>query len=249
MDLQYLIQISFQVAVLLYTLALFCSTLKQNKLTGAVFGLALLSNGFSLVLRYWSMFPMLPLFQGPFFIPFAVGVIGFPSFYRNAYGRLLIGMTSGLAWTAFLFPNDFYLPLLQFKTPLSHGLFIFGIIGKAFFLLAGKSALLFIVNRKETIGKEMNSALLWGFFFWTLSVFSGAAWSWLGWGSPLVWDDPVIAVSMATWLIYAIILHFHLTYFSSTRAKALITSVGAVWVICLGVFSELGPFRLPGWGL
>ena len=93
----------------------------------------------------------------------------------------------------------------------------------------------------------MNSALLWGFFFFTLSVFSGAVWSWLGWGSPLVWDDPVIAVSMATWLIYALVLHLHLTRFSGVKARAGFAAVAALWVICLGVCPELGPLRLPGW--
>ena len=126
-----MIQISFQLALWLYTLALILSFFK-HKPAVFIFGTGLVCNAVSLVLRYWSIFPMLPLFQGPFFIPFVLGTIGFSSLLgapglqgvgldnagsKRAGGRLLIFMVAGLSWVTYLFPNDFYLPLLQFRTP------------------------------------------------------------------------------------------------------------------------------------
>ncbi len=249
MNIRWLIHTSFEGAVLMYTLAVILHFF-SGKSRGAVpcLVLGLMLNGLSLVLRYWSFIPLMPLFQGPFFLPFAVGVMGLKSYVSEARRPFFLWLVASLAWVCYLFPNDFYLPYLQFKTPFAHGLFLFSIIGKALFLLAGETGLsLFLWQEKSGRPKEMATRLLWGFFFYTLSVFSGAVWSWLGWGCALVWDDPVIAVSMATWLLYALLLHLHLTRFSSPAAKALILTAGAGWIICAGVIPELGPFRTPGW--
>jgi len=248
MDIPWLIQKSFESAVLMYSLALACHLLSRKAPAIFCLGLGLLFNGASLVLRYWSFFPLMPLFQGPFFLPFAMGVIGFKSYAADRDRPFFLGLVTAAAWGSYLFPNDFYLPYLQFKTPFAHALFIFAIVGKALFLLAGEAGLsLRVFPGKPGTARRMAAHLLWGFFFWTLSVFSGAVWSWLGWGSALVWDDPIIAVSMATWLLYALLLHLHLTRFSAPATRALFLIAGALWIICLGVVSELGPFRMPGW--
>ena len=103
--------------------------------------------------------------------------------------------------------------------------------------------------RERAFFRGMNRTVLWGFFFWTLSVFSGAAWSWLGWGAPVVWDDPAMATTMAAWLFYSLVLHLHLTRFSSIRARAFACVFGALFVFCFTCVPELGPFRVPGWQL
>ncbi len=248
MEIPWLIHKSFESAVLMYTLALLCHLLSRKTPAICCLVLGLILNGASLILRYWSFLPLMPLFQGPFFLPFAMGLVGLRSYAAEGGRPFFPGLVLAVAWAAYLFPNDFYLPYLQFKTPFAHGLFIFAIIGKALFLLAGEAGLGVLVSPgKSGAARQVASNLLWGFFFWTLSVFSGAVWSWLGWGSALVWDDPVIAVSMATWLLYALLLHLHLTRFSAPATRAAFITAGALWIICLGVVPELGPFRMPGW--
>ena len=248
MDIPWLIHASFESAVLMYTLALACHLFSRKTPAVVCLGWGLLLNGASLVLRYWSFLPLMPLFQGPFFLPFVMGVIGFRSYAEQRNRPVLLGLVAAAAWVSYLFPNDFYLPYLQFKTLFAHALFIFAIIGKALFLLAGEAGLMLLVSPgKPGAAQQMAANLLWGFFFWTLSVFSGAVWSWLGWGSALVWDDPIIAVSMATWLLYALLLHLHLTRFSAPATRAAFIAAGSLWIIFLGVVPELGPFRMPGW--
>lgn len=248
MDIRWLIHTSFEFAVWMYTIGLICHLLSRKFWAAACLILGVGLNGISLFFRYWSFFPLMPLFQGPFFLPFAVGIMGFRSYMAEGNRPFFPWLIAALAWATYLFPNDFYLPYLQFKTPFAHGLFLFGIIGKALFLLAGESGLAILVSSgKPDMSKQMATRLLWGFFFYTLSVFSGAIWSWLGWGSALVWEDPVIAISMATWLLYALLLHLHLTRFSTPTAKAVMIAAGAGWIICAGAVSELGPLRMPGW--
>jgi ABC-type transport system involved in cytochrome c biogenesis permease subunit len=86
---------------------------------------------------------------------------------------------------------------------------------------------------------------VWGFAFWTLSMFSGELWSYLGWGTPVVWDDPAITTVMATWFYYAYLLHLHLTGSWDIRSRTIYAAVGAVVVLSLNCLPEWGPFRWP----
>jgi ABC-type transport system involved in cytochrome c biogenesis permease subunit len=86
---------------------------------------------------------------------------------------------------------------------------------------------------------------VWGFAFWTLSMFTGELWSYLGWGTPVVWDDPAITTTMATWFFYICLLHLHLTGSWTARSRGVYTAAGALVVLVLNCVPELGPFRFP----
>ena len=245
-----------------------CAGLKS--FTKYLFYAGMICQAISLGLRYKVSFPLLPIYQGPFFLPFAAGITGI--FLQPVMGNCVenrsgnpragcfdsprailpqIFLVTLLSWLACLFPNDFYLPFLQFKTLFAHLFFLLGVMGKALFLTAGTLALIVLARagKPGAPAKSMGRAVLFGFFFWTLSVFSGAIWSWLGWGAPVVWDDPLMATAMAVWLLYALLLHLHLTRFSSVRTRAICFLGGAVFVLSFTCLPELGPFRLPGWSL
>lgn len=247
MSIQVIIQYIFMAGACLYLASLIGAVWKKNTPAKYLFYAGLLCNAISLGLRYWICFPMLPLYQGSFFLPFIVGIIGIR--YNIFRSNILPGFSivTLLAWSAYLCPNDFYIPFLQFKTLFAHGFFLLGVVGKSMFLLAGVRAVQILFAKYQETGqtKQMGQILSWGFVFWTLSVFAGAAWSWLGWGSPVVWEDPLMATTMATWFLYSLLLHLHLTVFSGTRPKAWFTLAGAVWVFCFNCVTELGPFRLP----
>ena len=87
--------------------------------------------------------------------------------------------------------------------------------------------------------------IVWGFAFWTLSMFTGEMWSYLGWGTPVVWDDPAITTTMATWFFYICLLHLHLTGSWTARGRAAYTAFGGLVVLVLNGVPELGPLRWP----
>ena len=254
MSIRLIIQYFFMAGAVLYLIS-FAGALLITKINFPVkyiFFTGLSCNFISLGLRYWICFPMLPLYQGAFFLPFIMGITGiyFHVFRKNILpGLFLINI---LAWSALFFPNDFYLPFLQFKTLFSHCFFLLGIIGKSMFLLGASIAVqvLFFKNKddKDKLNaiKTMDRIVSWGFIFWTFSVFAGAIWSWLGWGSPVIWDDPLIATTMATWLLYSFLLHLRLTMFSNTKVRAWFFLGGGFFVFFFNCVTELGQFKLPG---
>ncbi len=269
MNSQVLIDLLFYTGTIVFSIGLIWAVAGRRAGAGMIFGAGMICQGVSLLIRYHMSFPLLPVYQGPFFLPFGAGLLGSigkiktvgdtgnerPERYHDPSLTLpRLFLVTVLSWLACLFPNDFYLPSLQFKTIFGHLFFLMGVAGKALFLSAGMPALrLLIAGRDSTAQKTlvfaMNRMLLWGFFFWTLSVFSGAAWSWLGWGAPVVWDDPAMATTMAAWLFYALVLHLHLTRFSSLKIRAGACLAGAIFVFFFSYVPELGPFRMLGWQL
>ncbi len=251
MDAQLAIHISFSAALLLYSGAGLLVVCRQETGAGWLFTAGLACNGLSLALRYWIVYPLIPLYQGPFFLPFVTGLV--EGVWRGRrLTRLRLFLVMALAWLTCLFPKDFYRPFLQFKTPFAHVFFLLGVAGQALFFLAGIQALDWLRGRGQRDTGENRAELrrifrtvTWGFACWTLSVFSGAAWSWLGWGAPLVWEDPALASSMAVWLVFALILHLHLTRFSGASRRAWLVLCGAVFVFGFHYLPELGPFRSP----
>ncbi len=242
-----LIQDSFLTATLCYLLSLMFIICRYKMGAALFLTVGCLCNALSLGIRYYTSFPLLPLYQGPYFIPCVVGLFCIKPIFSHSGHLIHPLLVSFLAVTALLFPNDYYLPFLQFKTPFSHLFFLFGVMGKALFFMTGVSAFMILTgptNSKNS--KKMVNTAMWGFFFWTLSIFSGAVWSYLGWGAPVIWDDPLLTTTMAVWLYYTLFLHLHLTKLHGSTPRAMLALAGTVGMFITTCLPELGLFRWPG---
>lgn len=159
---------------------------------------------------------------------------------------------------AVFFPNDFYLPFLKSRTIFSHLFFLSGVMAKACFIIAGIRAVDFIRlhgtkrdGQTQKLKKPENRIslknrgrisrwIVWGFAFWTISMFSGEIWSYLGWGSPVVWDDAAILTAMGTWFYYACFLHLHLQNTWNYKRRAYAAVFGAVLTLIFNTnFKEI----------
>jgi len=210
--------------------------------------------------RYYFSWPMMPMYQSPFFLPLVIGILSFKTTWHKQTGwRLYLSAICILSLTAVFFPNDFYLPFLKSRTIFSHLFLLLGIVGKACFLIAGIKAAVYLINyyqNKQDTDRQQHPFslkgddrtagwIIWGFVFWTLSMFAGAIWSYLGWGCPVVWNDPSITSTMATWFFYICFLHLNLTRFRSLPMRNWCALAGALLVLFLNYGHETGPFRLP----
>ncbi|MDY6854572.1 MAG: cytochrome c biogenesis protein CcsA [Thermodesulfobacteriota bacterium] len=246
-----MIQNSFLLATIFYLLGFCASIAKKKHLTGILLLSGLVTNACSITMRYFQTLPMMPLYQAPFFLPFCLGLFAFAMVSRDRAGKTeTLFIMAILSCIAALFPKDHYLPFLQFKTVLAHLFFIFGIIGRTFFLLSGILAYLVIRQRKSpfTYGvslKDVRQFVIWGYVLFTMSIFSGAIWSYLGWGTPVVWDDPGIVTAMSTWLYYSLYLHLHLIAFGNVKNRPYFALFGAVWVTIFNWLPDMGRFMLP----
>ena len=241
---------TFQGAVLLYLLGFLAMVLRARRLGRIVVRLGLCLNLLSAGIRYYASWPLLPLFQGPYFLPLFFGVFCLPylskedrtiKFFSAALG--LIGLP------ALFFPNDFYVPFLQSKTVFSHVYFVFGAVGRACFFVSALLAVLFLMGsgkKDKAKTRPVYNWIVWGFVFWTLSMFSAEAWSYLSTGHPVVWEDASMTTTIATWFYYACFLHLHLYGLWSHKFRSMFAAVGALFVFAFTTYPELGAFRVPG---
>ena len=218
-----------------------------------LFGIGLFVNFLSASGRYYSSWPLMPMFQGPFFLPLFIGILSLKTIWQKQAGwGLLVSVVCFLSLTAAFFPNDFYLPFLKSRTIFSHLFFLLGVTGKACFLIAGIHAIDHIRQqnrlKKQAISRDRSRAarwIVWGFAFWTFSMFSGETWSYLSWGSPVVWNDATITMAMATWFYYGCFLHLYLLKTWSAERRVYAALFGAVLVLIFNCCPELGKFQVP----
>ena len=221
---------------------------------------ALACNLITIGLRYYRAWPMLPMHLGAMALPFCLGIMllivgsGRDSIQPRLQ-RLILMFIFGCVVGAVLFPKDFYLPFLKSRTLFSHAFLWFALFAKASCLLSGAWALCAWPFPSTTSPAFRSSAMLqksqrWaalGFGLWSLSMFCGELWCYLGWGSPVVWEDPALTLTMAGWFFYACVLHLHLSKAWSQEARAAFIGIGGVLVVFLSCLPDFGPFR--AWGM
>jgi len=216
-------------------------------------GMGLAFNGVSVIWRYTYAWPLLPLFHGPFFLPFFIGTLSYRTILKNTSESLWhIALICSLALGAAFFPKDFYVPFLASKTIFSHLFFLLGVIAKACFFIAAVQAVGYLLESYRSGKEEMPKTgvsitrwIMWGFAFWTVSMFCGEIWAYLGWGSPLVWDDPAILTTVATWFYYACFLHLHLVKAWNVKNRAFFAVTGGLLILFFNAFTEMSTFQVP----
>lgn len=253
-------QTVFLVAGALYGLALLTALLQGHRpfLLVMVLVPALVCNLLVVGLRYHQAWPMLPMHLGAAALPLCLGLLVPLAANGNqpqgqTIRRILLALIVLLVGAALCFPKDFYLPFLKSKTLLAHSFLWFGLAGKACFTVSAAWALSGLSLFRRAPGREgltaaMHRSHRWaalGFALWTLSMFAGELWSYLGWGTPVVWEDPALTLTMAAWFFYACLLHLHLTRAWTLKARTVYASLGGLLLLTLTCLPDFGPFRSP----
>ncbi len=113
----------------------------------------------------------------------------------------------------------------------------------AFFTLAFAGAVLYLIKdfrggTSEEMKKFQDIAgrsVLWGFFFFSASMFAGAVWAYLAWGNYWMWE-PKIIWSFIVWFYYAGAMHAY--YLREWRGRGLSIATALGFFVVL--FTYLG---------
>lgn len=120
-------------------------------------------------------------------------------------------------------------------------------LGNAVFALAFSVSLLYLVQESQLKGKkgytvfrrlpslemldELNyRSLTWGFLLLTLGIISGAVWAEYSWGQFWTWE-PRQVLSLLTWILYALLLHYRTVGWRGKRAARLTILCFAILVV------------------
>jgi cytochrome c-type biogenesis protein CcsB len=119
-------------------------------------------------------------------------------------------------------------------------------LGNAVFGVAFSASLVYLVQERQLKGKKGRSffrrlpsletldnlnyrILSWGFALLTLGILSGAVWAEYAWGHFWVWE-PRPVLSLLTWVLYALLLHYRTAGWRGRRAAALTIACFAILV-------------------
>lgn len=248
------VAIFFLVGAIFYLLAAAAVLLRARLIWLLLAGLALGANLASIGLKLYLSWPMQSPFQEPFWLPAAMALLALGAYWRSrpALAKQLTLLTAVLAVLAALFPNDYYLPFPRSHTIVAHIFLPMSVAGKACFYAAGIAALMFLTQRKET--REQDRArplfgrlIVWGFVVFTLSLFLAETWSYLGWASPVIWNNATMTSTMAVWFYYGCFLHLYLLRAWSARRRAWFAVAGLPLLVVFTLLPETGGFKWPEW--
>lgn len=118
----------------------------------------------------------------------------------------------------------------------------------ALFTMAFAGAVLYLISEIRTMYGQVsnppllkdfqdiaNRSILWGFFFFSASMFAGAVWAYLAWGAYWLWEPKVIW-SFIVWFYYAGAMHAY--YVKKWRGKGL--AIATVFGFFVVLFTYLG---------
>lgn len=113
----------------------------------------------------------------------------------------------------------------------------------ALFTLAFSGAILYLINNRRGASTEAlhkyqeiaGRSILWGFFFFSASMFAGAVWAYLAWGTYWMWE-PKIIWSFIVWFYYAGAMHAY--FVKEWRGTGL--SIATVIGFFVTLFTYLG---------
>lgn len=243
-------------AFLAYLAAMLAASIRNARVVSAFsMGLGLVCTVFVFSSRYLEALPMMPLHLGMLGIAMVLNLIWCfrffrsKTFYTSWEGLGLQACLLLLILTSILFPKDFYLPFIRSLSPWAHLFLVLGIPAKGL-LLYGAMASLPILLQKKTNGHDRSIILsssmqliTWGYGFLALTMFSGEIWSYLGWGTPVVWHDAAITTTIGLWFYWTCFLHLHYLRSWSADRRALFVVVGGLLTLAFSIHPDMGPFR------
>lgn len=246
-----------EIAFLCYVAALLLSLARLRTIALLCMTAGCCCNGVVVVSRYLQALPMMPMHLGIVTLPALLTLIWLYTFFLDKKpgvkkdGVLLQVVIAGLVAVSLFFPKDFYLPFIRSISIWAHLFLLFGIAAKGFLIYSGTLALTYLLDsRAVRAGQEERwvfsiAPSVWGFCLLTLSMFCGEVWSYLGWGTPVVWQDPAITTIIGLWFYWVCLLHLLYLRGWTAGRRAFFTVLGGLLAIVFSVHPDTGPFRLP----
>lgn len=242
----------FFAAAVVYALAVGLAFGRRPGPAGLAAWLGLALNLGSMGMKLYASWPMQAPYMQPFWLPATTAAMGLWLLARDdrPAARALLGLAAGLALFTAFSPKDYYLPFPRSNTIFAHLFLAVDSAAKAFLLAGGAAAGLFLLaSGDEDMQRGRRSLfaslIVWGFVLYSLGLFIAQTWSYLGWASPVVFNEYTMTSSMAAWFYYGCFLHLYLLKSWKARRRAWFALAGAPLLIYFNYLPETGQFKVP----
>ncbi len=255
-------------SALFYVIAwIFNSNLFGKFATGATY-LGLIFNLTSIILRWIVSYqkgfghaPLSSLYESLIFFSLTLAILYLIIEYRyknrtiGVFVSPILFLTMAYAASSFVNPSiKPLMPALKSNWLIAHVATCF--LGYTGFAIAFGISIMFLIKRKDLAERHIlvqhipkvhvldeltHQLIMFGFFFLSIGIITGAVWANSAWGRYWGWD-PKETWSLITWCIYAALLHARITKGWQGTRIALISIFGFLAVL----FTYFGVSYLPG---
>ncbi len=243
----------FLSGALLCAIALLIAFFKQRKLRNVVFALGVFIMLMASVVRMYLNWPLVYLFQEAYLISLFCGVISLYLIIFQGMERMalwLTGLTVLISLYTVFFPADIYVSFVKTNSLFAHGFSIFSSAARASYIVALVVAAYGLTRREKTGGDDLvklnTNIIIAGFACQSIGMFSGAVWSFAGWGNPVQWQSPIFLGMAGVWFYYSWFLHLKIGRKSEKKSLLGASVLGGILTILYTFLPETGNFFIPG---
>jgi cytochrome c-type biogenesis protein CcsB len=259
----------YALAALVYMAAWIFKKDLPGKLATGILLIAAAGNGVGIIWRWMESYqlgfghaPLANLYESLIFFSLTIGILSLVIEYK--YKNKIIGaLATPLAFLAIAYasmsPNisdriQPLIPALKSNWLIAHVMSCF--VGYAGFAIAFAVSLLYLFKSRrtdddsgegtfipssETLDELTYQLVMFGFFFLSIGIITGAVWANSAWGRYWGWD-PKETWSLVTWLVYLSLLHARFMRGWQGKRIAILSIIGFMAVI----FTYFGVNYLPG---
>ncbi len=217
---------------------------------------AVVSMLLSAIIRIHYNWPLMCLFQEPYFISLFVALIAVYLYARkDETSCITMGVFSAaLSVFTFLFPGDIYSSFVKTNSLFAHFFSVSSSLARALYLSSGALATRCLLDRvlpggiaQEPLNRGLiKNLVIAGFAAQSVGIFCGALWSYIGWGFPVQWKSHIFLGMVGVWFYYSFFLHLHLEGGASRKAILYAASAGTFITLFFSFLPDTGIFNFRG---
>lgn len=209
----------------------------------------------SAALRIYYHWPLMCLFQEPYLISLFAVLIALYYFLTGdeRSGVITGGIAALVAVFAFLFPGDIYASFVKTNSLFASLFSLASSLARAAYLCSGALALGWLWVRlrfpptlQEQYRRPIGPLIVLGFASQSLGMFCGALWAYVGWGTPIQWESPLLLGMAGVWFWYSFFLHLHLDGGMKHQSVPYVASLGGILAFVFTFLPDTGTFHLQG---
>lgn len=251
----------FLAGCILYAPAIIAGLAGWKKMRNLFFLSAVAFILLSAAVRIYYNWPLMCLFQEPYFISLFIALIAL--YYllvgeEERCGIIAGGLAAGglaalLAVFTLLFPGDIYTSFVKTNSIFAYLFSVSSSLARAAYLSSAVLALGFLSDNifagkplKEPAYGSVRNLIIIGFASHSVSMFCGALWSYAGWGAPIQWESRLFLGMVGVWFYYSFFLHLHLEGGASRKTLLYASFAGGLLAFVFTFLPDTGAFCFRG---
>jgi|GEM_PF-5396964 len=230
------------------------SFIKTGRLRDFIFAGGVICMFISCLLKIVLNWPLVMLFQESYLISLICGFISVYVIFFKKFEKinlLLICCTVSVSLFSAFFPGDIFVSFVKTNTIFAHIFSVLSSGARAVYIVSFSLALYGVFGNNNDSFKSIllsfnTNLIIAGFSMQCIGMFSGAMWSFVGWGNPVQWQSHIFLAMAGVWFYYSWYLHLKIGRKTDDCKLFKAALLGGALTILFTYIPDTGNFAIPG---